>query len=54
MKYMQSFGSGAVKEWPNISFQWIVLELCIRELFGWNVDPETRYPEFFRGFSLSL
>jgi hypothetical protein len=54
VKYMQSFGSDAVKEWPSVAYQWIVLKLCILKLSGSIVDPETRYSEFFRGVSLSL
>jgi hypothetical protein len=41
MKYIQSFGSNAVKEWPNVAFQWVVLQLSIREFSGSNIDPET-------------
>jgi hypothetical protein len=38
----------------NITVEWLALLLCIREVPGSNLGPETGYPEVFCGFPLSF
>jgi hypothetical protein len=39
---------------PNVEAKWLAHLLRIREISGSNLDPETGYPEDFRGFLQSL
>jgi hypothetical protein len=39
---------------PNVVVKWLTLLLCIRQVLGSNLSPETSYPEVLYGFLQSL